>query len=89
MYQPLCSALPAARALCVCRCAAVTDTITDTITDTAVLPAALDPQHHKLTLVLHFVSAELPPPCGAFCTSERVAPEGKVQTVLCSCTDKN
>lgn len=60
--KPLCSALPAPWAVYVCQCAA----IMDTITDAAVSPAAL-----ALTLLLHFVSAELPPPCGAFCTSER------------------
>lgn len=69
--QPLCSALPAPWAVYVCQCAAIMDTITDTITDTAVFPAALGPRHCKLTLLPHFVSAELPPPCGAFCTSER------------------
>lgn len=65
--KPLCAALPAPWAVCVRRCAA----IMDTITDTAVFPAAVGPRHRKLTLVLHFFPAELPPPCGAFCTSER------------------
>lgn len=62
MYQTLCFALPAPWAVYVCQCAA----IMDTITDTAVSPAALG-----LTLLLHFFSAELPPPSGAFCMSER------------------